>query len=130
MEDRLQLTLSSFGFKYGPPPDATHLWDVRFLPNPYWVEEMRDLTGLDQRVAAYVLDSPAGSEFLRLAMPLLSFLVEQNRGAGRLAMWLAIGCTGGQHRSVAVVERLGRELAALPVDLVVLHRDCSRSGGG
>ena len=130
MEDRLQLTLSSFGFKYGPPTDATHLWDVRFLPNPYWVEEMRDLTGLDPRVAAYVLDSPAGSEFLRLAIPLLSFLVEQNRGTGRLAMWLAIGCTGGQHRSVAVVERLGRDLGALSVDLVVLHRDCSRASSG
>jgi UPF0042 nucleotide-binding protein len=129
MEDRLQLTLSSFGFKYGPPNDVTHLWDVRFLPNPYWVEEMRDLTGMDPRVAAYVLDNPAGSEFLRLTWPLLSFLVEQNRGAGRLQMWLAIGCTGGQHRSVAVVERLARDLASLPLDLVVLHRDCARAGG-
>lgn len=124
MNDRLQFTLSSFGFKVGPPAEATHLWDVRFLPNPYWVEEMRDLTGLDPRVAAYVLDHPAGREFLRLARPFLAYLVEQNLAAGRSEMWLGIGCTGGQHRSVAVVESLGRELLSLPVDLVVRHRDC------
>lgn len=128
MEDRLQLTLSSFGFKYGLPGDATHLWDVRFLPNPYWVEEMRELTGHDPRVAAYVLDNPPGREFLRLGWPLLSFLVEQNRCAGRLQMRLAIGCTGGQHRSVAVVERLARELSALDLELVVQHRDCPGAG--
>lgn len=128
MEDRLQLTLSSFGFKHGLPGDATHLWDVRFLPNPYWVEEMRELTGRAPEVAAYVLDNPAGREFLRLARPLLSFLVEQNRSAGRLQMWLAIGCTGGQHRSVAVVERLSRDFLSLDLDLVVLHRDCPRAG--
>ncbi|MBB5349119.1 hypothetical protein JWG42_10830 [Desulfoprunum benzoelyticum] len=127
MDDRLQFTLSSFGFKYGPPLTATHLWDVRFLPNPYWVEEMRDLTGLDPCVAAYVLDNPAGREFLRLTRPLLVYLVEQNLAAGRPDMWLAIGCTGGQHRSVAVVEALGRDLRSLPIDLAVSHRDCPRS---
>ena len=130
MDSRLQFTLSSFGFKYGPPVEATHLWDVRFLPNPFWVEEMRDLTGLDPRVADYVLKSSAGIEFLRLVGPLLTFLVEQNIAAGKKELWLAIGCTGGQHRSVAVVEALRRELLALPVELTVIHRDCGKDTGG
>ena len=126
--DRLPVTLSSFGFKYGLPTTATLVWDVRFLPNPFWLEEMRSLTGLDRGVADYALQGPAGTEFLRLVRPLLVFLVEQNLAAGRKEFWLAIGCTGGQHRSVAVVEALRQDLLALPVELTIVHRDIARSG--
>ena len=126
--DRLPVTLSSFGFKFGLPTTATLVWDVRFLPNPYWLEEMRLLTGLDRGVADYALQGPVGSEFLRLVRPLLVFLVEQNLAAARQEFWLAIGCTGGQHRSVAVVEALRQDLQALPVELTVVHRDIARSG--
>lgn len=128
MNDRLQVTLFSFGFKYGLPVDATLVWDVRFLPNPYWIEEMRPRTGIDPEVAEYVLKGSIGMEFLQLLRPLLRFLVEQNRAAGKNEMRLAIGCTGGQHRSVAVVEDLRKEFQILPVDLTVLHRDIAKSG--
>jgi RNase adapter protein RapZ len=127
--DRLPVTLSSFGFKYGLPTTATLVWDVRFLPNPFWLEEMRSLNGLDRGVADYALQGPVGTEFLRLVRPLLVFLVEQNLAAGRQEFWLAIGCTGGQHRSVAVVETLRQDLLSLPVELTVVHRDIARSGG-
>jgi UPF0042 nucleotide-binding protein len=128
MDDKLQVTLFSFGFKYGLPLDATLVWDVRFLPNPYWVEAMRPRTGIDPEVADYVLTGPIGTEFLRLLRPLLGFLVEQNRASGKNEMRLAIGCTGGQHRSVAVVEALAQEFRMLPVALTVLHRDIARAG--
>jgi len=126
MNSTLQLTLSSFGFKYGLPAEATLVWDVRFLPNPYWVEEMRPKTGLDSDVAAYVLPSASAIEFFRLLEPLLKFLVEQQSLAGKKEMWLAIGCTGGQHRSVAVVERLKELLAPQVANVAVLHRDIYR----
>ena len=126
MNTQMQVTLSSFGFKYGLPMDATLVWDVRFLPNPYWVEEMRPKTGLDREVAAYVLTSPAAIEFFRLIEPLLTLLLEQNRAAGKHEMRIAIGCTGGQHRSVAVVEAL-RLLLEPKIDLLtVVHRDINR----
>ena len=126
MNSTLQLTLSSFGFKYGLPAEANLVWDVRFLPNPYWVEEMRPKTGLDRDVAAYVLTSPSAIEFFRLLEPLLKFLVEQQSLAGKKEMRLAIGCTGGQHRSVAVVERLKELLAPQVANVAVQHRDIYR----
>ena len=123
MNTTLQLSLSSFGFKYGLPEEATLVWDVRFLPNPYWVEEMRSKTGLDSDVAAYVLTSTSAIEFFRLIEPLLRFLVEEQCAAGKREIRLAIGCTGGQHRSVAVVERLKELLAPQVADIAVRHRD-------
>ena len=126
MNAQLQVTLSSFGFKYGVPPEATVIWDVRFLPNPYWVEEMRHKTGLEREVADYVLESPAAIQFLRLIEPLLLFLVQENLAGGKQQeLWLAVGCTGGRHRSVAVVEAL-KSLLAGKVSLTVLHRDIER----
>lgn len=126
MNTTLQVTLSSFGFKYGLPTEATLVWDVRFLPNPYWIEEMRPKTGLDPEVAAYVLESPAAIEFLRLIEPLLEFLVEGNRAAGKNEMQLAVGCTGGRHRSVAIVEALKVLLAPKVGQIAVQHRDIDR----
>lgn len=121
-----ELVIFSFGFKYGLPDDATMVWDVRFLPNPYWVDEMRDLTGRSREVAEYVLKSEPGEKFMQHLLPMLDFLVEQNREAGKSFMRLAIGCTGGHHRSVAVVEELAKRLRDYEVSLSVHHRDMHR----
>jgi RNase adapter protein RapZ len=122
----LHVTLFSFGFKYGIPDDIHLLWDVRFLPNPYWVDALRSRTGLDRDVADYVVGSTAGREFLLLLEPLLLFLVNANALAGKDGLHLAVGCTGGRHRSVAVVEALQQILLKQPVELTVFHRDVEK----
>ena len=119
----LHVTLFSFGFKYGLPGDVNLLWDVRFLPNPYWVDALRARTGLDRDVADYVVGSAPGKEFLQLIEPLVLFLVRMNRQARKEELRLAVGCTGGRHRSVAVVEALSTLLRKQPVGLTVFHRD-------
>ena len=128
----MKVTLISFGFKYGVPKELTFLWDVRSLPNPHWVDELRPKTGLDQEISRYVLASEEGSRFLKLLQPLVLFLVEQNIVAGKKTMVMGVGCTGGRHRSVAIVEALGKTLKPLPVELQWLHRDIdkdARPGG-
>lgn len=122
-EKRMKVTMFSFGYKHGMPADVNMVWDVRFLPNPFWVEEMRHMTGKVKEVADYVIESKEGKEFLRLIEPLLEFLVMKSIDASKEGMLLAVGCTGGRHRSVAVVEQLRLLLSGLPVDLVVYHRD-------
>jgi UPF0042 nucleotide-binding protein len=117
------VVLFSFGFKHAQPEDAAIVLDVRFLPNPYWEEDMRHLTGRDGRVADYVLESDAGREFMERLLPLLRFIIEQNRLTGKAGIRIGIGCTGGQHRSVAVVERLGLLLRDEAIDLRIFHRD-------
>ena len=122
----LHVTLFSFGFKYGLPGDINLLWDVRFLPNPYWVDALRSRTGLERDVADYVVGSTAGKEFLQLLEPLVLFLVSKNSLAGKEELQLAVGCTGGRHRSVAVVEVLQQILRKQPVELTVFHRDIEK----
>lgn len=122
----LHITLFSFGFKYGPPGDINLLWDVRFLPNPYWVESLRPLTGLEKSVADYVLRSAEGREFIKLIEPLVLFLVEKNILAEKKELHLAVGCTGGRHRSVAVAQALREILQKQPVELTVFHRDIEK----
>ncbi len=124
---QLAVTLISFGFKYGEPLDAEMILDVRFLPNPYWEEAMRDRTGQDDEVAAYVLESDSGREFLDRLTPLLQFVLNRYEQTGRGELRIGIGCTGGQHRSVAVAERLADVLAAESVMLRVVHRDIHRT---
>jgi RNase adaptor protein for sRNA GlmZ degradation len=119
----LHVILFSFGFKYGMPTALNFLWDVRFLPNPYWVEALRPRTGLDKVVADYVIKSETGQGFLQLIEPLVLFLVEKSILVQRQELFLAIGCTGGRHRSVAVVEALQQILRKQPVELTVFHRD-------
>ncbi len=126
LSQRLRLVVYSFGFKYGVPIDATMIWDVRFLPNPFWQEALRPLSGLDRDVADYVLTGEAGKTFLELLTPLLLFLVEASDRSGRSHLRLAIGCTGGRHRSVAVVEALRRILDDHGVAVTVFHRDRER----
>lgn len=125
-ENKFEVAVFSFGFKYGTPADATMVLDVRFLPNPYWEESMRPRTGFDAEVAAYVVDSDGGREFLKLLVPMLSFLIATNRQAGKSGMRLGIGCTGGHHRSVAVVEKLRNLLRDSAIDLRISHRDVDR----
>ena len=121
----MKVILHSFGFKHGYP-EAEVVWDVRFLPNPYWVEELRSSSGLEQPVADYVLNNPTGRDFLEHLTPLLSFLLESHRAAGRREITLAVGCTGGRHRSVAVTDYLQKILARSEFELNVYHRDITR----
>ncbi|MDP9037526.1 MAG: RNase adapter RapZ [Myxococcota bacterium] len=127
---RMATRLVSFGFKYGTPVDADLLLDVRFLDNPYFVPELRPLTGLDEPVARYVLDAPETQEFLRRARSLLEYVMPKYEREGKSYLTIAIGCTGGRHRSVAVAEALARDLAVAvlpPVPpILVLHRDVGR----
>ena len=121
------LTLFSFGFKHGVPIDATYLFDVRFLPNPYWNERLRPLSGLEPQIAGFVVDSEAGSRFFELLEPLVSFITEQIKAGGGGEARVGVGCTGGRHRSVAVVEALGGLLRERPgLDVSVFHRDVNR----
>ncbi|MDA8160888.1 MAG: RNase adapter RapZ [Desulfobacteraceae bacterium] len=119
----LQVGLISFGFKHGPPQEADLILDVRFLPNPYFVPGLRPLTGLDEAVAAFVLNTDPAREFLNRLLPLLRFLIPQYRREGKSYLTIGIGCTGGQHRSVAVAERLRQALKEETDNLFVSHRD-------
>lgn len=126
MKKRLQLVIYSFGFKHGVPVDAPMVFDVRFLPNPYWQEELRPMSGCQEQVSDYVVKSDQGVKFLSLVKPLISFLVESSESGGKSELRLAIGCTGGRHRSVAVVESLKEFLADRDIDLIVFHRDLEK----
>ncbi len=128
LKDQLFVSLLSFGYRYGTPNEADMILDVRFLPNPHWDTELRALSGLEDAVRAYVVEKPEAGEFLDRAVDLLRFigprfLVEQKK---RLV--LALGCTGGRHRSVALVEELARRLEDEPGMVVsVTHRDIEKA---
>ncbi|OEU51287.1 MAG: hypothetical protein BA862_02820 [Desulfobulbaceae bacterium S3730MH12] len=126
----LEVVLFSFGFKYGAPVDVNVIWDVRFLPNPYWVEELRPKTGRVDKVAAYVLESDEGRGFLSLLKPMTTFLIEQNSAAEKKNLHMGIGCTGGRHRSVAVTEALSDFLEGLSIEHTIYHRDIERDSRG
>jgi UPF0042 nucleotide-binding protein len=121
---KLALTLQTFGFKNGPPRDADLTLDVRFLPNPYYVDELRPLTGLDEPVREYVESGTQAGEFYGRLLPLLEFLVPAYVAEGKSHLTIAIGCTGGRHRSVTVADRIRSDLAPRDDVLVrVKHRD-------
>jgi UPF0042 nucleotide-binding protein len=121
------VTVESFGFKYGLPMDADMVMDVRFLPNPHWVDELRRHTGQHPAVRDYVLGQPGAEEFLDTYHRLLSFVVEGYRREGKNYMTVAIGCTGGKHRSVAIAEALAERLQPNgQLSVRVLHRDLGR----
>ena len=121
----MHIILYSFGFKHGYP-QADLVWDVRFLPNPYWVESLKAHTGKEVPVASYVLDNPAADQFLSLLKPLLFFLLERYAEGKRESVTLAVGCTGGRHRSVAVIEHLRFLLEATGLRPRVYHRDIDK----
>ena len=122
----LQLTLMSFGYKYGLPVDADLVVDCRFLPNPHWVPELRPQTGQDQPVRDYVLSREGAGDFLDRYEGLVQLLAEGYLREGKRYALLAVGCTGGKHRSVAIAEELGRRLDADGLEVVVQHRDLGR----
>jgi RNase adapter protein RapZ len=120
----LALTLLTFGFKNGPPRDADLTLDVRFLPNPHYVDELRPMTGLDGEVQAYVEQGTQAGEFYGRLLPLLEFLVPAYVAEGKSHLTIAVGCTGGRHRSVTVADRIRRDLAGREDVIVrVKHRD-------
>ncbi|WP_233533452.1 RNase adapter RapZ [Kitasatospora fiedleri] len=125
-EPELRATVMSFGFKYGLPVDADLVVDCRFLPNPHWVPELRARTGTDPEVAEYVFQQPGAQQFVDGYTELLRIVTEGYRREGKRYMTLAVGCTGGKHRSVAMSEQLTKRLIADGVETVLVHRDMGR----
>ena len=123
--DSLQVTVMSFGFKHGVPIDVDTVFDVRFLPNPHWEEALRPLTGLDPAVAGYVLGEDLAGEFLARVTSLLDLVLPAYVAEGRSYLTIGVGCTGGRHRSVAVVEAVAGHLRAAGYSPRVSHRDLS-----
>ncbi|OBF11614.1 RNase adapter RapZ [Mycobacterium sp. ACS4331] len=123
----ISVTVESFGFKYGLPMDADMVMDVRFLPNPHWVDELRHHTGQHPSVRDYVLGQPGAGRFLDTYHELLGLVVDGYRREGKRYMTVAIGCTGGKHRSVAIAEALAARLSSgQHLSARVLHRDLGR----
>jgi UPF0042 nucleotide-binding protein len=122
----LKTTIISFGYKFGLPLDADIVLDVRFLPNPHWVDELRPLTGLDAAVRDYVLDREPTMEFLARARDLLAVLLPGYQGEGRHYLTVAIGCTGGRHRSVVLAQEIGALMEEKGFRAKVIHRDVER----
>jgi UPF0042 nucleotide-binding protein len=124
---RMVTRVVSFGFKYGTPVDADLVLDVRFLDNPYFVPELRRLTGQDEAVARYVMSTPETREFMRRTRELLEYVMPKYEREGKSYLTIAVGCTGGRHRSVAIADALAREVSdSLGVQIAVVHRDVSR----
>ena len=126
-EPRLQCTVSSFGHKFGASADADWALDARLVRNPFWLDDLRPLTGLDPRVRDYVLADPASQELIRRATGLLDWVASQYTERGRRFLHVAIGCTGGRHRSVVLAEALAERLRGAGIDVTVRHRDVDKA---
>lgn len=124
--DEMRITVVSFGFKYGLPLDADHIADVRFLKNPYWITELRHLTGRDEPVRDYVLGLPGARLFVDRYVDALEPVLAGYQHEDKRYVTIAVGCTGGKHRSVALAEELARELRERGSRVVVTHRDLGR----
>lgn len=122
---KFQIVTSSFGFKHGVPIDADLVFDVRFLPNPFYIEEMRPMTGLDEMVSSYVMKYEESQIFRDKLIDLLEFMIPQYKKEGKSQLAIAIGCTGGQHRSVTLAEVLYKHFKETQVCSVV-HRDIAK----
>ncbi|MHB2024482.1 MAG: RNase adapter RapZ [Mycobacteriales bacterium] len=123
---RLHATVVSFGYKYGLPADADLVVDCRFLPNPHWVEQLQPFTGQDPQVREFVFASPGATEFADRYAELVSMTADGYRREGKRYLTLAVGCTGGKHRSVAMADALAERLAAAGLDVQTVHRDLGR----
>jgi len=124
--ERLVLVLTSFGFKHGIPVEADLVFDVRFLPNPHYIKTISHLTGRDTPVQEYVFSHPIAQDFYDRLLDMLRFLIPQYIQEGKSLLTIAVGCTGGQHRSVTMVERLLEDLRAQKVKLLTNHRDIEK----
>jgi UPF0042 nucleotide-binding protein len=116
----------SFGFKYGIPVDADLVADLRFLPNPYWDPKLKELTGLDSAVNDYVVASDQAQDFLTKYAELIELVEDGYLREGKRFVTIAMGCTGGKHRSVAMAENLSARLVKSGVEVRVVHRDLGR----
>jgi UPF0042 nucleotide-binding protein len=125
-EQGLQVSLISFGYKYGSPRDADLVLDVRFLPNPHWIDELRPLPGTDDRVRTYVKGQQTYREFMRRLRSLLGFMVPGFVAEGKSYLTIAVGCTGGRHRSVVIVDELANFFRDKGMPATVDHRDLDR----
>jgi UPF0042 nucleotide-binding protein len=123
---RLRATVMSFGFKHGVPVDADFVADVRFLPNPFWVPTLRDLRGVDGPVNDFVVGQPGAAEFLDLYARVIDLAAVGYLREGKRYATIAIGCTGGRHRSVAMAENLSARLVRVGLEVSVVHRDLGR----
>jgi len=123
---KVRVTVLSFGFKYGLPPDADFVLDARFLPNPYWVPELRDFTGREEQVSRYVLGQRGASAFVETFARLVMTTAPGFEREGKRYVTVAVGCTGGKHRSVAIAEDLARRLREMRVVAHAQHRDLGR----
>ncbi|MGB9357945.1 MAG: RNase adapter RapZ [Acidimicrobiia bacterium] len=122
-ERSMQIDVTSFGFKRGVPRVVDLLFDARFLPNPHWQPELRPLTGLDESVSDYVFSFEEAEEFLGKVSDILDFLIPHYESEGKAYLTIGVGCTGGQHRSVAIAEAIGEHLRSEDRDVTVHHRD-------
>lgn len=123
---RLRIAVVSFGFKYGVPLDADLVFDMRFLPNPFWIPELRPFNGRDKAVSDYVLSRPGATEFIERLVDLLDTMIAGYLAEGRRYITIAIGCTGGKHRSVATAEEVARRLNTPEIATLLFHRDLGR----
>ncbi len=123
---QVRINFASFGFKYGAPIDCDLIVDVRFLPNPYFVPELKEKTGLESIISDYVLRTPQGEEFIKRYADLLSFLIPNYAAEGKAYIKIGVGCTGGKHRSVAVAQKLSLLIPEGPYLVSVKHRDLGR----
>lgn len=127
-EDKEHVTLQSFGFKRGAPHDSDLILDVRFLPNPYWVGELRKFRGVDEPVSEYVLAQKGAREFIDSFVQMFTTMIKGYRREGKRFVTVSIGCTGGHHRSVAIAEEIGRILSQnKDLEVAVIHRDIKLS---
>ncbi len=122
----IEVTVMSFGYKHGIPLDADLVFDVRFLPNPFYVEELRPLCGLDRPVSDFVFSYPQTRVFMEKVEELIDFLLPYYMEEGKLGLTIAIGCTGGRHRSVAIAAELNKYLNVKGIGAVSVHRDMER----
>jgi UPF0042 nucleotide-binding protein len=122
----LKATVVSFGFKYGIPVDADLVADMRFLPNPHWVPELRHLSGRDAEVASYVKERPEAKDFVEKYLGLIDTVAEGYLREGKRFMTIAVGCTGGKHRSVAMTEEIAARMRERGLDARPMHRDLGR----
>lgn len=124
--DTTQVTVMSFGYKYGVPPDVDLVFDCRFLPNPHWVDDLRPMTGLDEPVQRYVGSFALTDAFLDQLWPLLDLLLPAYRDEGKSVLTIAFGCTGGRHRSVSISERVAQWLRERGTEPRIRHRDVAK----
>jgi UPF0042 nucleotide-binding protein len=122
-ERRMRIEVLSFGFKYGVPPESDLLVDVRFIPNPYFMPELKSLDGLDERVRQFVEKWPETHIFMKKYFSLIEYLLPLYEKEGKSYLTIAVGCTGGRHRSVTIAEELGAHISSLGAQVAINHRD-------